>query len=179
MLAQHLPRNFFFGVVEKFVTFFFPRFVLIASGTEIFWRVSLKFELVLATSRFHCHRSKRHAIYEVTRKWHLSTTALRLSTRNVGNPPPIRPPCFPPPPLFRLLPLLPFTAVLPPRSSKLSDYTACKLKLKHIRTCWCEYPKPQNAYHRMIASQLGCSLFLVLLFSGIIQHTQNKNADDF
>ena len=30
--------------------------MLIASGTEILWRVSLKFKLSLATSRFHCHR---------------------------------------------------------------------------------------------------------------------------
>ena len=35
----------------------FRIFVIIASGTEIFWRVPLKFELFLATSRFHCHRS--------------------------------------------------------------------------------------------------------------------------
>ena len=35
------PGFFFFGVFEKFETFFL--FVLIASGTEIFWRVSLKF----------------------------------------------------------------------------------------------------------------------------------------
>ena len=32
--------------------------MLTASGTEIFSMVSLKFELFLATSRFHCHRSK-------------------------------------------------------------------------------------------------------------------------
>ena len=38
----------------------FRRFVLIASGTEIFRWVSFKFELFLATSRFHCHRSKIH-----------------------------------------------------------------------------------------------------------------------
>ena len=36
------PKNIFFGVFEKLETFF-RRFVLIASGTEIFWRVSLKF----------------------------------------------------------------------------------------------------------------------------------------
>ena len=38
-------------------------FVLIASGTEIFWRVSLKLQLFMETSRFHCHRSN---------KWNLS-----------------------------------------------------------------------------------------------------------
>ena len=31
--------------------------MLIASGTEIFWRVSLKFYSFTETSRFHCHRS--------------------------------------------------------------------------------------------------------------------------
>ena len=31
--------------------------MLIASGTENVWRVSLKLELFLAASRFHCHRS--------------------------------------------------------------------------------------------------------------------------
>ena len=36
-----VPGIIFFGVFEKFETFF-RRFVLIASGTEIFWRVSLK-----------------------------------------------------------------------------------------------------------------------------------------
>ena len=36
------PGIIFFGVFEKFETFF-RRFSLIASGTEIFWRVSLKF----------------------------------------------------------------------------------------------------------------------------------------
>ena len=33
------------------------RFVLIASGTEIIWRVSLNLYLFMETSRFHCHRS--------------------------------------------------------------------------------------------------------------------------
>jgi len=36
---------------------FFLKFDLIASGIEILQRVSLKFKLFLATSRFHCHRS--------------------------------------------------------------------------------------------------------------------------
>ena len=39
--------------------FFNEDFVLIASGTEIFWRVSLKFKLFLATSSFHWHLSIR------------------------------------------------------------------------------------------------------------------------
>ena len=33
------------------------RFVLIASGTEILWRVCFKLKLFLATSNFHQHRS--------------------------------------------------------------------------------------------------------------------------
>ena len=36
------PGIIFFGVFETLETFF-SRFVLIATGTEIFWRVSLKF----------------------------------------------------------------------------------------------------------------------------------------
>ena len=36
------PGIIFFGVFEKFETFF-RRFALIANGTDIFWRVSLKF----------------------------------------------------------------------------------------------------------------------------------------
>ena len=51
--AQEICFSFFLESLELF----FWRFVLIASGTEILWRVSLKFELFLATSRFHCHRS--------------------------------------------------------------------------------------------------------------------------
>ena len=51
------PEIVFVGFFEKFESFF-RRFVLIASGTEIFWRVSLKFQLFMETSRFHCHRSK-------------------------------------------------------------------------------------------------------------------------
>ena len=41
----------FFGVFEKFETFF-QRFALIASGTEIFWRVSLKFQLFCGNIAF-------------------------------------------------------------------------------------------------------------------------------
>ena len=55
------PAITFFGVSEKFKTFL-RRFVLIASGTEIFWRESLKFKLFLATSRFRCHRSQRQSL---------------------------------------------------------------------------------------------------------------------
>ena len=52
------PGIIFFGVFEKFETFF-RRFALMASDTEIFWRVSLNFQLFMETSRFHCHRSKQ------------------------------------------------------------------------------------------------------------------------
>ena len=55
--AQEL---FFSDFVEKFGIFFW-RFVLIASGTEILWRVS--FEFKQATSRFHCHRSQNMFIF--------------------------------------------------------------------------------------------------------------------
>ena len=50
------PGIIFSGFLKS-LKLFFRRFVHIASGAEIFWRVSLKFELFLATSRFHCHRS--------------------------------------------------------------------------------------------------------------------------
>ena len=64
ILAQHLPRNVFFSGFSVFLTIlfffcFFWRFVLVASGAEILWWASLKFKLLLATSRFHCHRSSR------------------------------------------------------------------------------------------------------------------------
>ena len=59
ILAQDRPGNIFFSGFLKSLKLFFRRFVLIASGTEIFWRVSLKFELFLATSRFHCHWSEK------------------------------------------------------------------------------------------------------------------------
>ena len=52
-------QELFFSGFLKSLKLFFRRFVLIASGTEIFWWVSLKIELFLATSRFHCHRSKK------------------------------------------------------------------------------------------------------------------------
>ena len=45
----------FFGFLKS-LELFFRRFAPIASGTEIFWRVSLKFYLFMETSRFHCHR---------------------------------------------------------------------------------------------------------------------------
>ena len=65
-LGPNPPRTFFFVFFFKFETFF-RRFVLIASGTEIFWRVSLKFELSGATSRFHCHRfNKRPDLPELS-----------------------------------------------------------------------------------------------------------------
>ena len=46
----------FFGVFEKFETFFSK----ICAHSERYinlWRVSLKFQLFMETSRFHCHRS--------------------------------------------------------------------------------------------------------------------------
>ena len=61
ILAQHLPRNycfrFFLRSSFSWELFFGRFFVLIASGTKILWRVSLKLNFVLATSRFHCYRS--------------------------------------------------------------------------------------------------------------------------
>ena len=56
ILAQDLPRNF--SVFKTELELFFWRFVLIANGTEILWRVSFKFKVCLATSRSHCHWSK-------------------------------------------------------------------------------------------------------------------------
>ena len=42
-LGQHLPRKYFFCFLFESLELFFPEdFVLIASGTEILWRVSLK-----------------------------------------------------------------------------------------------------------------------------------------
>ena len=46
------PGIIFFGVFDRF------ELVLTASGTEIFWRVFLKFYLFMETSRFHCNRCK-------------------------------------------------------------------------------------------------------------------------
>ena len=57
VLGPRSAQDFFSGGGLKSLKLFFPRLVLIASGAEIFWRVSLKFELFLATSRFHCHLS--------------------------------------------------------------------------------------------------------------------------
>ena len=54
------PGIVFFGVFEKFETFS-PRLVLITSGTEIFRRLYLKFQL--ETSRYHCHRSKLTLVF--------------------------------------------------------------------------------------------------------------------
>ena len=68
ILAQDLPRNCFLRVFLKVLKLFFRRFVLIASGTDIFWRVSLKFEPFLAKSRFHCHRSEAR-LQNVSRKY--------------------------------------------------------------------------------------------------------------
>ena len=50
---------FFSGFLKSF---FSRRFALIASGTDIFWRVSLKFQLFMETSRFHCHRYEHRLI---------------------------------------------------------------------------------------------------------------------
>ena len=46
ILAQDRPRIFFFRGFWKVWNFFFGRFVLIASGTEIFWRGYLKFNFL-------------------------------------------------------------------------------------------------------------------------------------
>ena len=55
--ARSSQESFFSGFLKS-LKLFFRRFALIASGTEIFWRVSLKFKLLMETSRSHCHRSK-------------------------------------------------------------------------------------------------------------------------
>ena len=67
------PIIIFFGVFEKFESFS-RRFALIASGTEIFWRVSLKFQLFMETSCFHYHRSnsqKRRGHWHLKEFWGL------------------------------------------------------------------------------------------------------------
>ena len=56
------PGIFFSGFSES-LQLFSRRFVLIASGTEIVWRVSLNFKLFWATSLFHCHQSWRKVFY--------------------------------------------------------------------------------------------------------------------
>ena len=47
ILAQDAQELFFSGFLKS-LKVFFRRFVLIASGTEIFWRVYLKFKLFFA-----------------------------------------------------------------------------------------------------------------------------------
>ena len=56
--SEHFAEFLFFSGFLKSLKLCFRRFVLIASGAEIFWRVSLKFWPFMETSRFHCHRSK-------------------------------------------------------------------------------------------------------------------------
>ena len=51
-LGPRSAQELFFVFFLKSLKLFFRRFVLIASGTEIFWRVSLKFQLFMETSRF-------------------------------------------------------------------------------------------------------------------------------
>ena len=64
-MAQHLPRNvFFFGFLES-SKLCFRKIVLIAGGTEMLCRVSLKLKDFLATSCFHCHRSTREKVIRV------------------------------------------------------------------------------------------------------------------
>ena len=57
-LGPRSAQELLFSGFLKSLKLFFRRFVLIASGTEIFWWVSLKFQLFLETSRFHCLRPK-------------------------------------------------------------------------------------------------------------------------
>ena len=56
--SPKIGPGFFSSGIVKSLKLFFQRFAVMASGTEIFWRVSLKFQLFMETSRFHCHRSK-------------------------------------------------------------------------------------------------------------------------
>ena len=51
-----------FGGVLKSLKLFVRRFVLITSGKEIFWRVSLKLFFLMETLRFHCHRSDKSRV---------------------------------------------------------------------------------------------------------------------
>ena len=60
------PGINFSGVFEVF-DFFFRRFALVASGTEIISRVSLKFQLFMETSRIHCHWSKLRKCVQLSR----------------------------------------------------------------------------------------------------------------
>ena len=53
-LGPRSAQELFFSGFLKSLELFFRRFVLIASGTEIFWRLSLKFYLFMEASRFHC-----------------------------------------------------------------------------------------------------------------------------
>ena len=56
-LGPRSAQELFFSGFLKSLKLFLRRFALIASGTAIFWRVSLKFQLFMETSRFHYHRS--------------------------------------------------------------------------------------------------------------------------
>ena len=56
-LGPRSAEELLFSGFLKSLKLFFAKFVLIASGTEIIWRVSLNLYLFMETSRFHCHRS--------------------------------------------------------------------------------------------------------------------------
>ena len=94
ILAQKLPRNYYFLFLFETLQVFSWRFVPIASGTEILQRASLKFKLFLVTSRFHCHRfntrptvmtkkkitSIQHSYKEKDAAPHSPTKARKLTT---------------------------------------------------------------------------------------------------
>ena len=63
-LGPRSAQELFWGGFWKSLKLFPRRFVLTASGTEIVWRVSLKVEAFLATSRFHCHRFEIEDVVE-------------------------------------------------------------------------------------------------------------------
>ena len=73
---------FFSGFLES-LELFFARSVLIPSGSEILWRVSLKFKLFLATSRFRCHRSEHKSFKERVPKKNLKNVK-NISWPDVG-----------------------------------------------------------------------------------------------
>ena len=68
----------------KSLIFFPRRFVLTVSGTEIFWRVSLKFYFFVETSPFHCHRSN-HAFFHENHEMHF-TASVCEKNNSTNNP---------------------------------------------------------------------------------------------
>ena len=53
-LGPRSDQELFFSGFLKSLELFFRRFALMARGTDIFWRASLRFQLFMEASRFHC-----------------------------------------------------------------------------------------------------------------------------